>query len=297
MSWIHGACQMVVIIALVWPLGLIASAQDSSPELKVMSFNIRYGTAPDGDNHWDRRKEFVVETIQAFAPDLMGTQETLGFQRDYLASELPEYAHLGVGRVDGGEDGEMTALFYRRDRFEKLDGGHFWLSESPAVVGSISWDSSLPRMVTWVKLRDRHAADAAEFVFFNTHFDHRGVVARKESARLLRQKVEEIGAGGSVVVTGDFNAGEGSEPYQTLFSDVDSKPSPLVDSLRVLHPNRAEHEGTFSGFKAEVTLGHRIDWIALSRDWQVVSAGIDRTSKEGVTPSDHFPVTAVIRRE
>lgn len=284
-------------IVLLWPMGLVASAQDAAPELKVMSFNIRFGTANDGDNQWERRKEFLVETIQAFSPDLLGTQETLGFQRDYLASELPEYQHLGVGRVDGGEDGEMTALFYRRDRFEPLDSGHFWLSESPAEVGSISWDSSLPRMVTWVKLRERDSEPAHELVFFNTHFDHRGVVARNESARLLRQKVEELGNGSAVVVTGDFNAAEGSDPYQTLFGMSDDKPSPLVDSLRVIRPSRDKHEGTFSAFKAELTLGHRIDWIGLSRDWKVISAGIDRTSKEGVTPSDHFPVTAVIRRQ
>ena len=120
-----------------------------------MSFNIRYGTAQDGVNQWDKRQGWVVETIRAFAPDLLGTQETLGFQRDFLAMSLADYEGLGVGRDDGAEKGEMMALFYRRDRFEKLDGGHFWLSESPAEVGSKSWDSSLPRMVTWVKLRQR----------------------------------------------------------------------------------------------------------------------------------------------
>ena len=101
----------------------------------------RYGTAQDGDNQWDRRRDLLVETVRAFDPDLLGTQETLAFQRNFLAEQLPGYDHLGVGRDDGGERGEMMALFYKRDRFEKLGGGHFWLSETPDVIGSQSWDS------------------------------------------------------------------------------------------------------------------------------------------------------------
>ena len=103
-----------------------------------MSFNVRYGTATDGDNHWDRRKDFLVATIRAFDPDLLGTQETLEFQRDHIAAGLPGYDHAGVGRNDGQADGEMMALFYRRERFERLDGGHFWLSATPEVAGSKS---------------------------------------------------------------------------------------------------------------------------------------------------------------
>ena len=111
----------------------------------------------------------------------------------------------------------MMAIFYRKARFEKLDGGHFWLSETPDRAGSKSWDSSLPRMVTWVKLRDRTNPEARPIAFFNTHFDHRGPKARVESARLLRKKIEELGEGCRVVLTGDFNSGDGSEPYRTLF--------------------------------------------------------------------------------
>ena len=111
-------------------------AQSPANELKVVSFNIRYGTAADGENHWDKRREFLVETIRILSPDLLGTQETLGFQRDYLAKGLSHYDHLGVGRDDGKEAGEMMALYFRRDRFEKLESGHFWLSEMPDVVGN-----------------------------------------------------------------------------------------------------------------------------------------------------------------
>lgn len=270
--------------------------EPAANDVRVMSFNIRYGTAKDGENHWDRRKEFLVETIIAYQPDLLGTQETLGFQRDYLAEKLPGYEVLGVGRNDGREDGEMMALYYKKERFEKLDGGHFWLSESPDTAGSKSWDSSLPRMATWVKLRDRRQPNAAPILFLNTHFDHMGKTARLQSAELVRQKIATLGQGCSVVVTGDFNAGEGSEPYQALFGKNEDKQSPVVDTYRVTHPERKSTEGTFSGFKSDATGGARIDWIGTSRDWQIVEAQIDRTSRDGRTPSDHFPITAVLRR-
>jgi endonuclease/exonuclease/phosphatase family metal-dependent hydrolase len=281
---------------MLCPAGANGADQGSS-DVRVMSYNIRFGTAKDGENHWDRRKGALIATVKAWDPDLLGTQETLGFQRDYLAAELPQYDVLGVGRTDGRESGEMMALYYKKDRFEKLDGGHFWLSETPDVAGSKSWDSSLPRMVTWVKLSDRRNPGALPIVFFNTHFDHLGVQARLESARLLRRQVLTLGQGCRVIVTGDFNSGEGSDPYQALFGPVEAHDSPLVDTLRVACPNRAAQEGTFSGFKAETTNGARIDWIGVSRNWQVLRAGIDRTANGGHTPSDHFAVFAVLRLE
>lgn len=271
-------------------------ADAEGPELRVMSFNIRYGTAPDGENHWDRRKDFLVETILEFRPDLLGTQETLAFQRDFLAEKLPAYGCLGVGREDGKEQGEMMAIYWRKDRFEVLNSGHFWLSTTPEVPGSKSWDSTLPRMVTWIKLRDLRHPDGRPILWMNTHFDHRGEQARQESARLLRAKLGEMGTGCSLIVTGDFNAGEGSQPYQLLFGEVEGVTSPVVDSFRLAHPQRSRDEGTFSGFRAENVTGARIDWIACSRDWRIINAGIDRTSRDGRTPSDHFPVFAILAR-
>jgi len=277
-------------------LGNSLYGEDSAAELRVMSFNVRYGTAKDGPNHWDRRREFLVETIKAFRPDLLGTQETLGFQRDFLAEQFSkEYEVLGVGRDDGKERGEMMALYFRRERFEKLDGGHFWLSDTPETVGSRSWDSSLPRMATWVKLRDRRQPQARPILFLNTHFDHMGKTARLESARLIRRRLAEH-QDASLVLTGDFNAGDGSDPYRALFETAADVPSPVVDAFRKTHPERGAEEGTFSGFKAESTRGDRIDWIGVSRDWTIREAAIDRTAREGRTPSDHFPVTAILTR-
>lgn len=264
-------------------------------EVRVMSYNIRYGTANDGENHWEKRKDFLIETIKAFNPDLLGTQETLGFQRDFLAEKLSGYETLGVGRDDGGEKGEMTALYFKRSRFEKLDGGHFWLSETPDVPGSKSWDTSLTRMVTWVKLRDRLQPKAKPIMFFNTHFDHRGEQARVESARLIRRRAEEAAKTCRVIVTGDFNAGEDNQAYQAFFGANDGKKSLLRDTYRLTHPTRAANEGTFSSFKADQTSGPRIDWIGASAEWKIIKAEIDRTQRDGRTPSDHFAVTAVLK--
>lgn len=292
------AIRLVFALALALLLcrPVPSRADKDTSNVRVMSYNIRYGTAKDGDNHWDKRKDFLVETIKAFDPDLLGTQETLGFQRDYLAEKLTGYDTLGVGRDDGKEAGEMTALYYKRSRFEKLDGGHFWLSETPDIPGSKSWDTSLTRMATWVKLRDRTQAKAKPIVFFNTHFDHRGDQARLESARLLRRRVAEAGKTARVIVTGDFNAGEDSEPYKAFFGAGDGKTSPLRDVYRLTHPARETNEGTFSSFKAGAIAGPRIDWIGVSREWKVINAAIDRTEREGHTPSDHFAVTAILRQ-
>ena len=269
---------------------------DDGPTLRVMSFNIRYGTADDGPNHWDHRQELVVETIRTFAPDLLGTQEVLGFQRDYLAGQLPAYAVVGVGRDDGHEQGEMAAVYFLRDRFALVDQGHFWLSEQPNVAGSKSWDSALPRMVTRVKLRDRRNSMSPPICVLNTHFDHRGVTARLKSAQRLRMTINQWAPDCSVIVLGDFNAAVDSLPYQVLFAANAGQPACLIDTYRRTHPEVGDDEGTFHGFHATVTQGERIDWIGVSSDWSIVDAGIDRTVRDGRTPSDHFPVTAVIRQ-
>jgi endonuclease/exonuclease/phosphatase family metal-dependent hydrolase len=287
------------LFVLLLPVCVSSSlqAEDAKPSaLRVMSFNIRYGTANDGDNHWEKRKEFLVETIRKYDPDLLGTQETLGFQRDYLAEQLKGYRAIGVGRDDGKEKGEMTAVLYREERFELLDHGHFWLSETPDVPGSKNWDAAITRMVTWLELKDRQAGDEPPLYFFNTHFDHIGREARAQSAMLLKQRIEELPDRPAVVLTGDFNEPEGSRPYHALFDPVDSMPPLLQDAYRVANPVRGSEEGTFSGFLVTNRAGGRIDWIACTRQFRVKRASIDRTDKEGRTPSDHFPVTAVLER-
>lgn len=283
---------------VLWTLSatpLIHAAEPAAADIKVLSYNLRYGTAADGENHWDKRKDFMAETLKAVNPDLLGTQETLDFQRDFLAKTLPTHAVLAVGREDGREKGEMTAIYWRKDRFEKVDGGHFWLSTTPAEVGSKGWDAALPRMATWVRLKDK-TQEGKPILWINTHFDHQGEVARTEAAKLLRERVATLGHGCSVIVTGDFNSAEDSAAYHTLFGPHENTATSLLDTYRAMHPQRAENEGTTTPFLAAVSQASRIDWIGVSRDWKVLAAGIDHPDRAGRTPSDHFPIHAVLRR-
>ena len=288
-------CVLYMFSVAIAGLLFSSAAAIGSEPLKVMSFNIRYGSANDGEDRWDRRKEFVVETIKAFDPDLLGTQETEGSQRDFLQERLSGYAGLGVGRDDGDEKGEMMALFYKRERFEPLDEGHFWLSESPQQVGSKSWDSSLPRMCTWVKLRDKEAPELRPILFLNTHFDHRGPLARSRSASLIRRLASELGEDCDIVLTGDFNAAVDSEPYRELVT-AEPAETRFIDTYTVAPPEGDNGQATFSGFRASIIEGNRIDWILVRGDWQVVSAAINRTSRDGRTPSDHYPIHAILDR-
>ncbi len=293
----RGVGRMAAGVAIALAIAAASRGADGveAPGLvRVMSFNIRYGTAKDGPNAWGHRREQVVDVIRSFAPDLLGCQEVLSFQRDELAAALDGYEVVGVGRDDGLEEGEMTPIFFRLDRFERLDSGHFWLSSTPATVGSKGWDAALPRIATWARLRDRDDAAQSEVLVLNTHFDHRGAQARLESARLVRRMVGDLGRDGRLVLMGDFNAEENSPPYEALFSDSEQGPC-IVDTWRARGPRPAEREGTFNGFDPAAVDGPRIDWIGCSHDWNVRLAGIDRTVVDGRTPSDHWPVTAVLR--
>ncbi len=279
---------LLPLLLLLLPLTSSLAAADP---LRVMSFNLRYGSANDGDNHWDLRRENLLTTIADFAPDLLGTQETLQFQADYVAEQLPQYSYFGRSRMK--TPNEHCGIFYRTERFTWLAGGHFWLSETPEVPESLSWDSSLPRMASWVLLSDKQRELAPAVLFINTHFDHRGAQARLQSATTIRQRIAALAAianNPQVIVTGDFNTGTDSEPYRALLQDNDS----LQDTYHVLHPEQTSEQGTFNGFAGK-TNGERIDWILASPSLQVLSADIDRRSFAGRNPSDHFPVTAVLQ--
>ncbi len=257
-------------------------------EMRVASFNVRYGTAPDGEHRWDVRKERVVAAIERIGADVVGLQEALAFQASHLRDKLPAFEYFGAGRDDGKEAGEQCGILFRAARFERTGAGHFWLSETPDVAGSRGFDAALPRMATWVRLRDREAG-GREVLVVNTHFDHRGARARLESAKLLLERVRALARDGPAVVTGDFNCGEGSEPYAALLGA-----GLLVDAFRERHPERRPDEGTFHDYGGGRD-GARIDWILHTRHFRAVEAEIDARPVDGRPPSDHHPVTALLR--
>ncbi len=300
------SCQMLIcLMAFVILPAILTTAQESVPStsstrdsIRAMSFNIRLGVAKDGPNHWDKRKDFVVQTIKNYDADVIGTQETWDFQAKYLSENLPGYTYVGRSRQND-DNGEQCGILFRDSRFDKLIEGHFWLSETPDRPGSKSWDSSLPRMVTWLKLWDR--TNERSLYIVNTHFDHIGKSARAEGARMIREFVSGLPAPADVVVTGDFNAAEGAAPYVALFGKLPAAngaelASPLINTYRETHPQATEPEGTFSAFNGSVQ-GARIDWVAVTRGFNIESATIDRTSFNGRYPSDHYPVTAELRFE
>ncbi len=283
--------SMLTFLIGVLLFGNIAQAQESKVKsLRVMSFNIRLGVAKDGDNHWDKRKNLVVKTIEEFNADIVGTQETWNFQAEFLSQELDGYSYAGRSRQAQPDEGEQCGILFRSSRFDKLVEGHFWLSESPDQPASKSWDSSLPRMATWLKLWDRD--NDKSFYVINTHFDHRGETARYESSSLIRRFITSLGVESEVVITGDFNAGVGSWPYAALFGP-DDRLRNVLDTFRVRYPERSPSEGTFNGFKATDS-GDRIDWIGATTGWEIESASIVKTHYDNRYPSDHFPVTAVL---
>ena len=256
-----------------------------------MTFNIRYGTADDGDNRWERRKGLLVRTITAFDPDVLGVQEALASQVDELREALGGYEFVGVGRDDGKREGEFAGMYVKAGRFEKLAAGDFWLSETPDTPGSKGWDASLPRAASWARLRDRRSGQTT--LFLNAHFDHLGRKARLESAKLLRRKADELrDNAAAVVVLGDFNATEDDEPYAALVGR-EGDAMRLVDSYRAARPARGPDEATFHGFTGK-QVGSRIDWVLHSRELRTVSCEIVREPEGRPQASDHFAVAAVL---
>jgi endonuclease/exonuclease/phosphatase family metal-dependent hydrolase len=261
-----------------------------------MTFNIRFNNAADGRNAWPKRRDDVAELILRQKPDLLGLQEALAGQIGELKERIgDEHDWYGVGRDDGKEQGEFAPIFYRRARFEVLGKGTFWLSETPEKVGSKGWDAALPRVATWLKLKDK-AADR-ELLFANVHFDHRGQQARLESARLLRRKLAEVAGDAPIVLLGDFNATPDSRPYEALVDAAELKgddgtatKAAVFRDARGLVANPAGPNTTWNGFTKAID-GSRIDHVLVDAHWTVAGfAVIDEQTKDGRFYSDHFPI-------
>lgn len=261
------------------------AAKAAAPEpLTVMSFNIRYGTASDGPNRWELRRDQLFALLKEQSPDVIGLQEALHFQIDEIIAALPEYRMVGVGRSDGGQGGEYAAILYRATRLSVRQTSTFWFSDTPEIVKSNTWGAALERICTWALFDDKQGTP---FYVFNLHLDHISQPAREKSGALLLDRIAARSPKLPVVVTGDFNTGE-TNPVTREVAKV------LRDTFRIVHPQATE-VGTANQFKLGETKGEKIDYIFVEAGTEVLSADIVRTSVGGRYPSDHFAVVARIR--
>jgi len=274
--------RLPVTIAL-----LLITVYSNAQTVKVISYNIRLDTESDGVNHWPKRIEKVTQLIKSQNPDLLGVQEALHNQMMDLQKSLPDYHYVGTGRDDGKEKGEYSAIFYKKDKFEVLDQKTRWLSETPDVPGSKSWDAAITRVVTYAVLKEK--ASGKLFVLFNTHFDHIGKEARKNSAILIKKFIAELKNNSSyreipILVSGDFNSQPTEEPYLTMINGMDVT---LFDSRPA-----SDLTGTSCGFEVGKRKCNTIDYLFHSSHWKTNDYKVIQNNDGKYYPSDHLPVMA-----
>lgn len=278
---------ILLIATVLLTIPAIFAQNKRETALRMASYNLRMGTASDGENHWRYRKEMVHGLIRFHELDIIGTQEGFQFQLDDI-TEPGDYASVGSGRDDGKEKGEHSAILYRVSRFELLDNGDFWYSETPDMP-SKGWDATCcNRICSWAKFMDKETERS--FFVFNSHFDHMGKLARKHSSLLLLKRIEEIAGDGTVFATGDFNARPDEEPIQII-----SHSGKFNDARLVSQRPPYGTEGTFNGFNLEASMKVRIDYIWVTPDVTVEKYGVLNDMPYGRFPSDHFPIVADVR--
>jgi endonuclease/exonuclease/phosphatase family metal-dependent hydrolase len=253
--------------------------------LRVMSFNLRYASkrAP---HSWAERRPVMAELLRHEQPTVLGTQEGLAEQLRDLDADLPDYYdRVGQGRTGGDQD-EFVAIYFDTRRVIPLAHGDFWLSDTPATPGSTSWGNVLPRLATWVRLRDSRSG--TEFAVVNTHLDNRSENARVRGAELLRDTIDAFDPDLPVILTGDFNTpAERSAAYRILTAG-------LTDTWTAAATRLTPQYATFHGYGPPVRGGDRIDWILTTGAATITAAGINTFSRDGQLPSDHFPVQALV---
>jgi endonuclease/exonuclease/phosphatase family metal-dependent hydrolase len=283
----------LLILALLLALPGLASAREpSSVGLRAMTYNIRLNLASDGENDWPHRKEMVAAVIRREAPDLLGMQEVLLVQKRDLEAQLPEFQMVGVARGDGRGKGEFSPLAFRRDRFELVDSGTIWLSDTPTQP-SKAWDAAFPRIATWALLRDRRSRQSLRVL--NTHFDHIGVVARHQSAALLLAWLKQ-GAWSSLptILMGDLNSPPEGSAYRQF---ADTGTSGLGDARLVSRTPPYGPPGTFNAFNIASDAAAPIDHIFVSGQFRVESYSVITQHWGGRLPSDHYPVIVELAPE
>ncbi|KAB2660426.1 MAG: endonuclease/exonuclease/phosphatase family protein [Verrucomicrobia bacterium] len=280
-----GSLAAIPVLASLGPNRAIAApGRAGQDELLLMTYNLRYA----GDrkpNAWRDRRPVMKALFDAYAPDICGTQEGLYPQLRDIAADQPGYDWIGTGR-DGGSRGEFMAVFYRRDRFEPLEFDHFWLSDTPDVVGSATWGNTNRRMVTWVRFQDRRTR--REFHVWNTHLDHQVQGAREKAALLIRERIAKIREELPLFLLGDFNAQAAGNPAY----DILVKEGGLTDTWFAAKERRNEDVDSFNNFGPVARQGRRIDWILARARAEIRATEIVTFRQGGQWPSDHCPVAA-----
>ncbi len=285
-SQIYRSITGKALLILFLIFGLFPNLQ--AQEIQVMTFNIRMDTKSDGINQWSNRSKHCAELIQYHQADFIGMQEAFIHQIKDLAKDLPAYAWFGKGRDDGKESGEFSPLFYNTKKFRLIREKTFWLSDSCDKVG-FGWDAACRRVVTWGEFQAK--SSGKKFYVFNTHFDHLGKIARRESAKLVLQKIAEIAGKSPVIMTGDFNATPDDEPIQILVNPAN--PNRLIDAEKISEKGHYGPFSTFNAFQKEQE-GKHIDYIFVKNGPKCILHSTHTETWENRFPSDHFPVSAIL---
>lgn len=271
----------MIIRSITILLLLLCITGVSAQSLTVATYNLRYDNPRDSLDLWKNRYPALADLVQFHNFDIFGTQEGLKHQLEDLKKVLTTYEYIGVGRNDGKEAGEYVAIFYKKDKFKVLESGTFWLSPDTEKP-NVGWDAALPRICSWGKFKEKSSGFV--FYFYNVHFDHIGIQARKESALLILSKIRASSGKIPVILTGDFNVDENNESYILLKDSETLRDAYEIASIR-LAPN-----GTFNSFDVTRKSVGRIDHIFLSPGFEVSRYGILTNTYNGRYPSDHFPV-------
>ena len=276
--------KLIIFVSLLFLAMAYGKAEDKEV-LKIATFNLRMDTPSDGENAWFHRKDMVNDLIRFYGFDLFGTQEGFTHQLNDIL-RLSDYRFIGVGRDDGKDAGEHSAIFYRSDRFKVLDQGDFWLSEHPEKPGR-GWDGTCcNRICTWGKFED--LKNHKQFYFFNVHYEYEGDVARRESSNLMISRIKSIAGNQPVFLTGDFNAFPTEEPIRIL-----NDSGFLNDSYKITKEAPFGPVCTYHGYDSTIKTEERLDYIWVTDSIQIDKYGVLTNTLYGHTPSDHFPVMVV----
>lgn len=278
-----------IFFALIAPCFPVLHAEEPALPVRVLSFNLRYINPGDtGERTWLARRDQVGQVIREDKADVIGLQEAFRSMLDDIAVRVPGYQEIGVGREDGKTTGEYAAILVKKDRFNVIESGTFWLSDTPLVPNSMTWKNRVTRICSWAKLEER--ATKRILYFYNTHLDHESQEAREKGVAAILDHVAVLSPEIPVIITGDFNSGEDNP----AISNIENSPRRMVDTWRELNPTAPlSNSGTMSMFTGVCDTA-KIDYIFVPSGTRIVDSEIIRRNRDGVYPSDHYPVRATV---